>query len=440
MKKRIPILLYIFFLQIPYIYSQNINTQVTSEEKKNILEKIEKLITDRYIDESVGLKTIQYLSQKFNKGIYDTLKNANEFASIISEDLVFGSNDKHFRLLFDPSWVADSKKAITKKEKDELLNRDLLQWKKDNYGFKEIKILDGNIGYLNLTSFKNPIYAGKTAEGAMTFLSNSDAIIIDLRENGGGFSTMVQLIASYFFDGEPIQMGDSYSRENDKHTQDWTLPFINGQKLPDIPLYILTSKESYSAAEGFTYFMKNRKRAIVIGEITGGAAQPIERVAVSERFYLWLPTQKPVDPITNTNWEGVGVTPDIHSAAKDALYIAQLEALKNLNSKKILDSTAYIWLSSYLKAHQNPVIVNQKKLENYAGDYGGRKLLFEEGELYYQRDGDEKYKLIPMSDDLFIMAEINYLRIKIDFEKGKVTGITRLYIDGTSRKDIKIKK
>lgn len=247
------------------------------------------------------------------------------------------SNDKHFQLLFDPDWVTDSRKAITKQEKDELLNRDLASWKKDNFGFKEVKILDGNIGYLNIESFRNPKYDGKTAEGAMAFLSNADAIIIDLRNNGGGFSTMVQLMASYFFDGEPIQMGDSYSRETGKHYQDWTLPFISGKRLPNVDLDILTSKESFSAAEGFAYFMKNRKRATIIGETTGGAAQPIDRIAVSDRFYIWLPTQRPVDPITNTNWEGIGVEPDIPSPAKDALLIAQMEALKGLNNKKILE-------------------------------------------------------------------------------------------------------
>jgi len=139
-------------------------------------------------------------------------------------------------------------------------------------------------------------------------------------------------------------MGDSYSRETGKHIQDWTLPYTSGRRLPDIPLYILTSKESFSAAEGFAYFMKNRNRAVLIGETTGGAAQPIERVAVSEKFYMWLPTQKPIDPLTNTNWEGIGVIPDISCAAKEALTIAQLEALKNLNGKAIIDSFSYNWI------------------------------------------------------------------------------------------------
>ena len=421
------------------VFSQTTNNQITPDEKKNILRETTRLIAESYINEEVGLKTVQYLNENLNTGKYDTLNNVNEFANRISADLVTISKDKHFRLLFDPNWVADYKKAVTKNEKDDLLNRDIALWRKDNFGFKELKILDGNIGYLNLTSFKNPKYAGKTAEAALAFLSNANAIIIDFRENGGGISTMVQLLASYFFDSEPIQMGDSYSRQTGKHTQDWTLPYVNGQRLPEVPLYILTSKESYSAAEGFTYFMKNRKRATVIGETTGGAAQPIERVAVSDRFYMWLPTQRPVDPITNANWEGTGIDPDIKCPVKAALHFAHLTALENLNKKKIIDNNTYDWITTYLNTKQNPAIVNPIKLKNYAGNFDSRKLLFEGGDLYYQRNGDEKYKLIPMTDSLFVLNEINYLRIKIDFKNDKVIGMTRLYIDGTSRTDIKIK-
>lgn len=433
------ILTFISLLNSFLVLAQDKNEQLTKQEKLSTLQVTQNLIKERYIDENVALKTVKYLQDNLQNGRYDTLENAAEFAQKLSEDLVFISNDKHFRFLYDPAWVSDSKNAKTKSEQDELLNRDLLKWKKDNFGFKEIKILDGNIGYLNLTGFKNPKYAGKTADAAIAFMSNSDAIIIDLRDNGGGFSTMVQLLASYFFDGEPIQMGDSYSRETGKHTQDWTLPHTGGIRLPDIPLYILISKESFSAAEGFAYFMKNRKRAILIGEKTGGAAQPIERVVVSNKFYIWLPTQKPVDPITNTNWEGTGVSPDIKCSSKLALYTAQQEALKNLSNKGIIDSLSYKWFLTYNEALQNPFIVEAKKLQYLAGEFNGRKLIFNNDNLYYQRNGDDPYKLIPMADNLFVIKEANYLRIRVNLINNKVVSITRLYIDGSKREDAKIK-
>lgn len=436
--KFLPLLISVLFFA-NFVKAQDTSKPVTDVERREVLATLQKLVSERYIEPKVAAKVVDFLKTSERNGVYAKITKPEEFAKKLSEDLVSASNDKHFKLLFDPAWVADSKKATTKNEKDELLNRDLAIWKKDNFGFKEVKILDGNIGYLNLVSFRNPKYAGKTAEAAMAFLGNADAIIIDLRENGGGFSTMVQLLASYFFDGEPIQMGDSYSRATGKHTQDWTLPYVNGKRMPEIPLYILTSKNSFSAAEGFSYFMKNRKRAVLIGETTGGAAQPIERVAVSERFYLWLPNQKPVDPITNENWEGIGVKPDIATSAKNSLIIGQMEALKGLNSKKILDDRDFQWISDGLTALQNPLTVNHTKLRTYAGDYGTRKLIFEDGKLFYQRNGDDKYLLIPMAEDLFMINEASYLRIRIDIENEKVIGITRLYNDGTSRQDIRVK-
>lgn len=419
--------------------AQTDNNMLTSNERKVVLEAVKKLVNEQYIDADLAVNIVKYLDGNSKKGMYDTITDPNEFAGRLTDDLIAVSNDKHFHLVYDPAWVADSKKAISKEQQDELLNRDLAHWKKDNFGFKEVKILDGNIGYVNMESFTNPIYGGKTIEGVMALLSNADAIIIDLRRNGGGFSTMVQLMASYFFEGEPLQMVDFHSREAGKHTQDWTLPYVSGTRLPNVDLYILTSKESFSAAEGFAYFMQNRKRAVIVGETTGGAAQPVDRIAVSDRFYIMLPTQKPVDPVTNTNWEGVGVKPDLQCSSKEALIAAQIEALKGLHKKKVIEDISYEWISSELKVKQNPITVNTNKLKLYAGDYAGRKLVFENGDLFYQKDGAEKHKLIALSDDLFMLSDINYLRIKINIENDKVTAITRLYLDGTTKKDPKVK-
>ncbi len=422
-----------------FVNAQINPVSLTVNERKEVLNATSKLVSEQYIDKDLAVKTITYLSDNSRKGIYDRIDDPVIFANRITEDLISVSHDKHFRLVFSPAWVADSRKAVTKEEKDELLNRDLADWKKNNFGFKEMKILDGNIGYLNLESFSNPKYAGETVSASMAFLSNTDAIIIDLRNNGGGFSTMVQLLASYFFEGEPIRIIDMYSGNNEECTQDWTLPYVNGKKLPNVDLYVLTSKMSFSAAESFAYFMKNRGRATIIGETTGGGAHPIEQIAVSDRFYLCLPTKKPIDPITKTNWEGVGVKPDIATPAKDALVAAQMEALKRLSANNILDDNSYRWIKTGLEARQNPIMVKEAELQHYAGDYGTRKLLLENGQLFYQRDGYEKYKMLPVSDDLFILEEINYLRIKINFKNEEVISMTRIYNNGMSVTDIKNK-
>ena len=136
-----------------------------------------------------------------------------------------------------------------------------------NYGFKEVKILDGNIGYLNLNQFADIKYAEQTVAATMNFLSNTNAIIIDLRANGGGVPSMMQLLSSYFLAEKPVLLSDFYERKTNTKTQLYSFENVNGKRSTNKPLYILTSKHTFSAAEAFTYTLKYLDKAIVIGEI-----------------------------------------------------------------------------------------------------------------------------------------------------------------------------
>ena len=60
--------------------------------------------------------------------------------------------------------------------------------------------------------------------------------------------------------------------------------------MPDVPVYVLTSNKTFSAAEEFTYNLKNLKRATIIGETTGGGAHPGGVMPVAERFNMFVPT------------------------------------------------------------------------------------------------------------------------------------------------------
>jgi hypothetical protein len=267
----------------------------------------------------------------------------------------------------------------------------------------------------------------------MNFLANTDALIIDLRHNGGGYGDMVQFVASYLFDTEQVLILDLYSRENDQHKQDWTLPYVAGNRVPAKPVYILTSPETFSAAESFTYFLKNQKRATIIGETTGGGAHPVHHQRLTDRFTLFVPYGRPIDPITKTGWENTGVKPDIAVPAKDALLTAQITALERLLTAQPENSNA-AWALAALKAQQHPVIIPQQVIQSYAGSYSGgiRKLIAENGKLYFQRTGQPRYELLPLADDLFMIPDIPYLRIKMRMDNSKVTGFIRLYNDGSS--------
>jgi retinol-binding protein 3 len=412
--------------------AQNKPQPVTASEKKEVVETINKLLIANYIYPQMTDKIVNFLSTNLKKGNYNSVTDPFEFADKLTADLVAVSNDRHFIIQLDPDWVKDSKQAISTKDSLEMVKRDISEFRKDNFGFKDVKILSGNIGYMNLIGFCPTRYAGETAVAALSFLSNTDAIIIDLRQNGGGNSDMVQLLASYFFDETPRVLVGFYDPKTNLTEQDYNLQYLPGKRMPDKNVYILTSRGTFSAAESFTYMMKNRKRATIVGENTGGGAHSVDREIVNDRFAIRIPASRPIDPITKTDWEGVGVAPDIAVSVKDALVAAQIKALGDLGAKTNTNQ-AYLWEIDVLKGRQNPVIVDAVTLKAYAGKYGQRNIVFEDGSLYFQKGAGEKHKLIPIGHEVFLLEDIDDMKIKMVVENGKAIALNRLFDNGDSR-------
>jgi C-terminal processing protease CtpA/Prc len=202
-----------------------------------------------------------------------------------------------------------------------------------NCAFKRVEILSRNIGYLKFNGFGDPTVCGATVVAAMTFLAHVDAIIFDLRENGGGDPRMVAMISSYLFD-KPTHLNDLYNRKDDFTTQYWTLPYVPGTTLADKPAFVLTSKSTFSGAEEFTYNLKNLKRATIVGETTGGGAHPVSGHRIDDHFMIGVPYARAVNPISRTNWEGTGVEPDVAVKASEALEKAEELASSKLANLK----------------------------------------------------------------------------------------------------------
>jgi len=202
-----------------------------------------------------------------------------------------------------------------------------------NCGFEKVEHLSGNIGYVKFDMFADPEVCGPTAIAAMNLLSNVDAIIFDLRENGGGDPAMIALISTFLFD-QPTHLNDLWERKNDVTHQYWTLPYVPGKRLDGKPVYVLTSKVTFSGAEEFSYNLKNLKRATIVGETTGGGAHPVSGQRIDDHFLIGVPYARAINPISKTNWEGTGVEPDVKVAASNALTTAEKLALEKVNMKK----------------------------------------------------------------------------------------------------------
>jgi C-terminal processing protease CtpA/Prc len=310
---------------------------------------------------------------------------------------------------------------------------------RENYGFEEVKILSDGVGYLKLNGFSGSKNAGEAAASAMNFLSRSEALIIDLRQNGGGSPDMIQILSSYLFDQGLVHLNDFYYRPTNEIQQRWTLPYVPGKTMSETDVYILTSGRTFSAAEEFTYNLKNLKRATIIGETTGGGAHPGGFMAASDEFGIFVPNGRAINPITKTNWEGTGVTPHIEIAADQALKEAHFRAVEKL-AKKYLDNpeNPYNWTSDQLKAAAHPYLLSIEEMKEYSGNFGQRTIKLQEGKLFYQRDSGPEYLLIGMEKDLFMVENIPYFRLQFVREHGKIVAVEGIYDNGRRDKNMKM--
>lgn len=410
---------------------------LSSQEKNDVIDSIAKLMEEKYVFPDVGKTIGDKVKDNLQKGNYDKITDYRKFASKVTEDLRSINNDRHIGLRYAPEYIAMAKKAEADSNNRELEDFEKRMDEFSNYNFKEIRILPGNVGYLKFNSFMDAAIAGPTAVAAMNFLAHTGALIIDLTDNGGGNPSMIQLISSYFFK-EPEHLNSFYIREGDKTDQFWTLPYVPGPKMVNTDLYVLTSNYTFSGAEEFTYDLKNMKRATIVGETTGGGAHPVDRFIIDDNFGITIPFGRAINPITKTNWEGTGVEPDIKTAKEKALDVAYEMAvekeLKNETNENL--KTQLAWVLEGLKTKNNPITLDPKLAKTYVGTYGPRKITFENGELFYQREDRPKMKMIPMSEDMFRFEDIDYFRLKMILENGKVVAVEGHYDNGnTDRND-----
>ena len=428
--------------QTTKVVAQDIDTGLTSKQISVVIDSIGNKLKANYIFPEVADKMAEKIEDNEQKGFYKLIDDPRDFANKLTEDLRSISKDKHIRVIYDPERIMEFNQRVTAEDSIKFLNNYVANLKKNNFGFKEVKILGGNIGYLDLRSFSDVEYAGETATAAMNFLSNTDAIIIDLRNNGGGSPAMIQLITSYLYNSEPVHLNNFYWRPTDRYTQTWTLPHVPGNRNPDAAVYILTSNRTFSAAEEFCYNLKNLKRATLIGETTGGGAHPGGSQIANERFMVWIPTGRAINPITNTNWEGTGVSPHIEVKADEALTIARIKALEDLidNTDNEENTHFYNWSLRELKSISNPVILEDSVLKSFIGTYGPRVISFENGKLFYQRGSGTKYELVPLSQNEFRLKGLSYFRVQFLSENNKVVALKGLYEAGNTDKHLKNKE
>lgn len=326
---------------------------IDSKMKSETIDVLLKELNDRYVFPDTAKKMETEIRARQKNKEYDAITSAPEFTKKLTEDLQAVSRDKHLRVRFSPKPIPVRKERgePTAEEKAEHEN----YMKRINFAFEKVERMPGNIGYIKLNNFFEPELGAETVAAAMNFIGNTDALIFDLRENGGGDPAMVALICSYLFGEKSVHLNSLYWRESDKTEDFWTKPTVAGKKFLDKDIYVLTSNRTFSGAEEFSNNLKVLKRATIVGETTGGGANPGGMFRLTDHFGVFIPTGRAINPITKTNWEGTGVEPDVKVPKEEALKTAYLTAL-NKSMEKTKDE-------ELKKALKDVIEKNQKELD-----------------------------------------------------------------------------
>lgn len=316
---------------------------IDAATKTQVINELLKLLNDSYVFPETAKNMEAAIGERIDKKEYDQITSSRAFAAKLTEDLRAVSRDKHLSVYFSPEVipVPAAKNEPTAEEKE--------TYKKTvsraNHGFARVEHLPGNIGYIDLRSFLDPELGAETVSAAMNFVANTDALIFDLRQNGGGNPAMVALISSYLFGDKPVHLNSIYVRVRNTTEEFWTKPnAVVGKRYDGKDIYVLTSNDTISGGEEFAYDLKNLKRATIVGETTAGAANPGRVVRLNDHFSVFVPRGRAINPITKTNWEGTGVEPDVKVSKEKALKTAHLMAVN-----KIAEKTSDVQLKNAMK-------------------------------------------------------------------------------------------
>jgi retinol-binding protein 3 len=338
--------------------AQSDDRPLQAGERSAVVESLAEQLIRNYVFPDMAEEMAKVIRENQAQMQYDEIVGGREFAETLTRDLREVCPDKHLEVQFFPQGIPYDSQT----EPDPQAVEDFRQaGKRRNYEFRKVERLDGGVGLLQVDGFYPAEWIAETAAGAMTFLANSEAVILDFRENHGGQSGAT-LLASYFFK-EQTHLSDAYNRPENSTREIWSFPVAGAERFADKDLYILTSKDTFSAPEAFAYDLQALKRATIVGETTGGGAHPVTLYRVTDHFSAGIPFARGINPVTKTDYEGVGVKPDVAVPAEQALLTAHVLALRKLVERYKDDSSRTAELSLVLTAKEAELAALRREQE-----------------------------------------------------------------------------
>jgi hypothetical protein len=290
------------------------------------------LLRANYVFPDVAERAATAVEARLAAGEYDDLDEITLTARLTGH-LQEVTGDKHLRVRLGggpgagPGPGPDGERPEDHEKRGENMRR---IGRMDNFGIRRVERLPGNVGYVDLRRVAMAADAGPAVAAAMELVAGTYALILDLRHNGGGAPDGVALWCSYLLREEPVHLNDIFHADTGETRQFWSLPYLPGTRYVDRPVYVLTGSHTFSGGEELCYNLQVLGRAELIGETTGGGAHPTRGYRISRAVHIGIPFARSINPVTGTNWEGTGVTPDVAVPEAQACEVAYAKALRHV--------------------------------------------------------------------------------------------------------------
>ena len=369
---------------------------LTPAVKSALLDSVVARIDSSYVDTEAAPRIVKALRARQEAHAYDAVTNPAQFGEMVTQDLRSVNGDLHLGLRYSKETPLPPGRGVSVFGDPRLLN----------FGMGRAEILDGNVGYLEITAFTGGDYRDAVVD-ALRFLSRADAVILDVRRNGGGASDMSHFIFSHFLGSKPVPTIDVRTRASAEPSHRMSLEDVPGPRRPDVPLFVLISQATGSAAEEFSFVLKNRRRATLVGRRTAGAGHMVAQIPIGHGFTVSVSITRVSDPETGAEWEQVGVQPDIAVAPEQALWAAHAAALKAIASAATDPGRSEVLrrLIETNEARLRAAPETAERLNRFAGTYEGRVVSVRDGQLWYlRRSGGLSEPLTPLGGDVYALA------------------------------------
>jgi len=400
-------------------------------QRQAVIEKTVELVGANYVypERAKVIETV--LLKNARAGKYNADVKLDDFLENLNRDMQVAGMDKHLRVNNNPRIVAELKQEAAGASEVSPEFLEMLQ--ESNFRLKRVETLEGNVGYFKFDNFVELRFVKDAFVGAMNFLHNSSSIILDFTDNGGGASETSDLLLSYFLP-EGTRTGEAWDRTTNQTTVSTVARAPEVKQMLDTPVYILVSERTASAAEAVAYTLQQSKRAVIIGSQTKGMANAGRLFPIDERLYVMVPTILNKNAVSGTNWEGVGVTPDIAMAPEQAFFSGMVSALRSSAERKTDPKEKY--RLNFLAQDYAARIAGEPPPAGFLGaclgEYeGDQRIVLEDGSLHF-RKGAANRKLTYMSDYTFIVEGRTDYRIRFALDGGQVTQCEVLWFDDTS--------